>query len=133
MITVRLTYGECTINVVSAYAPQTGSTDEEKEEFWRKLENMMERIAVEERVVLGADLNGHVGAVKEGVERIHGGHGLGNVNAEGERILDTAISFDMAIANTFFCKRVEHIITYKSRGNSTQMTTLCTEDHIWSR
>lgn len=45
--------------------------DEEKEEFWRKLENELVRIALEERVVLGADLNNHVGAVNEGIDRTH--------------------------------------------------------------
>lgn len=45
----------------------------------------MESIAAEERVVLGEDLNGYVGADNEGCERIHGGLGFGNVSAECDR------------------------------------------------
>lgn len=33
-LTVRLVYGECAINVVSAFATQTRIRDEENEEFW---------------------------------------------------------------------------------------------------
>lgn len=120
MISVRLMYGECAINIASAYTPQTGSKDEEKQEFWRKLEHEIERITLEERVVLGSDLNGHVGADNEGIERIRGGHGLGNVNADGERILDLVITFDLAIASAFFCKKEKHIITNKSEDNFTE-------------
>ena len=128
MITVRLIYGEYTMNVVSEYAPQTGSTNEEKKEFWRKQENEMEIIAVEEIVVVDIDLNGHVGTDKDTIERMHEGHELGNVNADSERILGLAISFDLAIANTFSYKREEHIITYKNGGNSTQI-----DNHMYRR
>lgn len=60
LLTVRLVYGECAVNVVSAYARQLGSTDEENEEVSIKLETEIVRIAVEERVVL----NAHVGEEK---------------------------------------------------------------------
>ena len=36
-------------------------------------------------------------------------------------MLDSAVSFDLAIANTFFRKREEHYITYKSGGNKAQI------------
>lgn len=84
LIMARLVCGGGILNVVSAYEPQTGSTQEKKNEFWRKLEDEMETFAVEKRVMLGADLNGNVGAGNEGCERIHGGHDFGNVNADGE-------------------------------------------------
>ena len=57
---------------------------------------------------MGADLNGHIGTSSEGVEGIHGGFGFGRANAEGQRVLDFAVSFDLAIANTFFRKREKH-------------------------
>lgn len=63
LMTVKLIYGECTINAVSAYVPQSGATDKEKEQLWRILETEMERL------VLGADLIGYVGAENEEIER----------------------------------------------------------------
>ena len=70
---------------------------------------------------MGAHFNGHIGTSSEGVERIHGGFGFGRANAEGRRVLDFVVSFDLAIANTFFRKREEHYITYMSGGNKAQI------------
>ena len=58
-----------------------------------------------ERVIVGGYLNGHVGSSREAIERIHGGWGVGEKNAEGERLTDFAMAFDVSIVNTFFEKR----------------------------
>ena len=49
------------LNIVSAYAPQINNNMEEKNDFWEDLDGLIESISAEERIVLGADLNGHVG------------------------------------------------------------------------
>ena len=121
MMIVRVSYGEYQVNVVSAYAPQSGAPEECKEEFWEALESLIEELPGEERVIVGVDLNGHIGTSNIGVERIHGGFGVGQPNTDGERVVDFAVSFDLAIANTFFKKREEHYITYKSGGNEAQI------------
>ena len=55
------------------------------------------------------------------IGRVHGGHGIGERNAEGESIVDFAMSFDMAIVNTFFKNKREHRITCRSGGRSSQI------------
>ena len=65
-------------------------------------------------MVSGRDMNGHVGAGRYGVERWHGGHGYGSQNEEGRTILQCAQMYDLAIANTFFEKNDQHLITYRS-------------------
>ena len=47
------------------------------------------------------DFNGHVGKVANGYEGVHGGHGYGLRNTEGERILEFAVAHDLAVGNTF--------------------------------
>ena len=37
-------------------------------------------------------------------------------NDEGEKIVDTVITFDLSIVNTFFEKNVNHFVTYNSGG-----------------
>ncbi|KAK3509671.1 hypothetical protein QTP70_008417 [Hemibagrus guttatus] len=62
------------LNVVSGYAPQVGCELEEKERFWSELDEVMESIPTGERVVIGADFNGHVGeGNKTEVEEALGG------------------------------------------------------------
>ena len=36
---------------------------------------------------------------------------------EGERVLEMAQTYDLALLNTFFEKKEEHLITFKSGGN----------------
>ena len=50
-----------------------------------------------ERVIVGGDLNGHVGISREAIGRIHGGWGVGEKNEEGERLTDFAMAFDLSI------------------------------------
>ncbi len=54
------------INVISAYAPQVGCEMEEKGDFSSKLDEVVLRVPKEERVLIGADFNGHVGEGNRG-------------------------------------------------------------------
>jgi len=108
-------------NVISAYAPQVGLEEHLKVKFWEELEGLIQDIPLGEKIFLGGDLNGHVGRVSRGFEGLHGGYGLGEINAEGKSILDFSSAFDLTIANTCFRKREEHLITYKSGVSCTQI------------
>ncbi|XP_064094381.1 uncharacterized protein LOC135206820 [Macrobrachium nipponense] len=83
------------------------------------MDGIMQELEEHERVKVGADLNGHVGSENEAIGRMHGGHGIGR-NPDGESVVDYAVSFDMAIVNTFFKKKREHLITYRSEGRCSQ-------------
>ena len=60
------------LNIVSAYAPQVGNSMEEKNDFWQDLDGLIESVSKQERIVLGADLNRHVGKENIGKEEIMG-------------------------------------------------------------
>ncbi|KAK3555297.1 hypothetical protein QTP86_014982 [Hemibagrus guttatus] len=109
------------LNVVSGYAPQVGCELEEKERFWSELDEMMESIPTGERVVIGADFNGHVGEGNTGDEEVMGKFGVKERNLEGQMVVDFAKRMDMAVVNTYFQKREEHRVTYKSGGRRTQV------------
>ncbi|KAK3534263.1 hypothetical protein QTP86_008521 [Hemibagrus guttatus] len=109
------------LNVVSGYAPQVGCELEEKERFCRELDEVMESIPTGERVVIGADFNGHVGEGNTGDEEVMGKFGVKERNLEGQMVVDFAKRMDMAVVNTYFQKREEHRVTYKSGGRRTQV------------
>ncbi|KAK3573261.1 hypothetical protein QTP86_019239, partial [Hemibagrus guttatus] len=104
------------LNVVSGYAPQVGCELEEKERFWSELDEVMESIPTGERVVIGADFNGHVGEGNRGDKEVMGKFGVKERNLEGQMVVDFAKRMDMAVVNTYFQKREEHRVTYKSGG-----------------
>ncbi|KAK3530206.1 hypothetical protein QTP86_018062 [Hemibagrus guttatus] len=99
---------------------EVGCELEEKERFWSELDEVMESIPTGERVVIGADFNRHVGEGNRGDEEVMGKFVVKERNLEGQMVVDFAKRMDMAVVNTYFQKREEHRVTYKSGGRRTQ-------------
>ena len=57
----------------------------------------MEKIPKNERIVVGADLNGHVGEGNNGDEEYMGRYGFGKRNNEGQAGVDFAKRMELAI------------------------------------
>ena len=95
---------------------QVGCAEEEKETFWEQMDQELSATLDDERVIVSGYLNGHIGRSREGIERIHGGWGMRDMNDEEEPIVDTAMAFDLAIVNTFFEKKANQFVTYNSGG-----------------
>ncbi|KAK3545283.1 hypothetical protein QTP70_003021, partial [Hemibagrus guttatus] len=100
---------------------KVGCELEEKERFWSELDEVMESIPTGERVVIGADFNGHVGEGNTADEEVMGKFGVKERNLEGQMVVDFAKRMDMGVVNTYFQKREEHRVTYKSGGRRTQV------------
>src|SRR5437867_10568443 len=90
MMLLRVSIGAIILNVISGYAPQVGCSIEDKEEFLLALSRLVDEIGQEEFLVIGGDMNGHVGAKAAGYEGVHGGKGYGVRNTEGEMLLEFA-------------------------------------------
>ena len=104
-MTLQLVTAKGKLNVLSVYTPQRGCTDEDKDIFWKKLDEVLQSIPANEKLILAGDMNGHVGADISGIERWHGDHGYGSQNEEGRTIIQCAQMYDLAIAKTFFEKK----------------------------
>ncbi|KAK3525823.1 hypothetical protein QTP70_010325 [Hemibagrus guttatus] len=121
VMSLKLEFEGVMLNVVSGYAPQVGCELEEKERFWSELDEVMESIPTGERVVIGADFNGHVGEGNTGDEEVMGKFGVKERNLERQMVVDFAKRMDMAVVNTYFQKREEHRVTYNNGGRRTQV------------
>ncbi|KAG2608426.1 hypothetical protein PVAP13_4NG319001, partial [Panicum virgatum] len=84
IILIRLVVGDLVLNVISAYAPQVGLSESTKIQFWEDLDSMVSTVPTSEKLFIGGDLNGHVGATNVGFERVHGGFWYGSRSQEGE-------------------------------------------------
>ncbi|XP_075111763.1 uncharacterized protein LOC107824137 [Nicotiana tabacum] len=113
-MTIKLVVGEGTLNVVSAYAPQTGLDEDIKRRFWEGLDEIVRSIPPSERLFIGGNFNGHIGSSAGGYTEVHGGFDFGEQNREDISLLDFAKAFDLVIANSSFTKRDEHLVTYQS-------------------
>ena len=89
-------------------------------QFWEDLDSMVSTVPISEKLFIGGDLNGHVGATNVGFERVHGGFGYGSRSQEEEDVLNFALAYDLLIANTVF-KRESHLVTFRSGQHSSQI------------
>uniref|UniRef100_A0A914W7K1 Endonuclease/exonuclease/phosphatase domain-containing protein n=1 Tax=Plectus sambesii TaxID=2011161 RepID=A0A914W7K1_9BILA len=112
--------GTLRLRVFSAYAPQTGRDEDEKDQFWQELQDHISSCPEEDLLLLCGDLNGHVGSARDGYN-CHGNNGYGMCNDDGGGILDFAEASNLVISNTFFKKRTSHLITYTSGNNHSQI------------
>jgi hypothetical protein len=112
IILLQLVVRDVTLNVISVYAPQVVLSESVKRQFWEDLDSMVSIMPIREKLFIGEDLNGHVGATNAGFERVHGGFGYGGRNQEGEDVLNFALAYDLLIANTLFRKWESHQVTF---------------------
>ncbi|XP_056684315.1 uncharacterized protein [Spinacia oleracea] len=121
IMSIKLVIGDEVVTIVSAYAPQAGLDASTRQEFWEDLEEVVQRVPRSEKLIIGGDLNGHVGSSRDEFESIHGGFGYGERNEAGNAILDFALAYDLGIMNTWFEKRDSHLVTYRSGDNTSQI------------
>ena len=111
---IKLLIGKQIVAVVLSYVPQQGLAEDVKDNFYKDLISLFSKVGENEQVILGGDLNRHVGKAVNGYDGIHGGFGCGVGNIEGERIHEMGSALDITVCNTFFKKRDTRLITYTS-------------------
>lgn len=121
IIGLKLILGKKILNIISVYAPQVAIEEHIKKECLENMDATNQGISVGEKLIIGGDLNDHIGRNNKNYERVHGDFRYGVRNEGGEKILDFTSSYDLVIPNTSSKKRDEDLITYKSRLNSTQI------------
>ena len=82
-----------------------------------------------DKLILGGDLNGHVGSATDGFEGVHGGFGFGRRNMEGEMLLEMADGLQLTVVNTWFKKTEAQLVTYESGGCRTVVDYFLVRQH----
>jgi hypothetical protein len=85
IIMIKLIFGDLVLNIISAYAPQVGLSDDVKRRFWEDLEDMVRGVPRSEKLFIGGDLNGHVDTVR-------GGFWIWRTESRGSRYLELLCS-----------------------------------------
>ena len=105
--------------IIQVYAPTESSTDEEIEDFYEKLENILVRYKTQTNIIIG-DFNSKVGIRTRNDEQCTGPHGLGSRNERGERLIRFAQENNMKIANTYFKKKPSSRWTWQAPNGRTR-------------
>ena len=88
VMSLKLEIERVMFNVVSGYGSQVGWELEEKEKFWNEVDEVKQSIPRDERVVNGADFNGHVGEGNRHNKEVMCRFGIQDRNAEGQMVAD---------------------------------------------
>src|SRR6185295_9580101 len=72
LMMLKIVWKGVKVNVISAYAPQVGLGKDEKEKFWEEFDELIGSVSGSERIVVGGDLNGHVGKDSDGYSTVDG-------------------------------------------------------------
>jgi len=121
-------HGKRCLFVVSAYAPTDGSSEQEKDDFYRELSRLIRLAKRSDIIILAGDMNAQIGQLHSSETHL-GGHF--SVDAQrtdnGDRLLQLCNDHQLFLASTNFQHKRSHRVTWKPPCTSQSWTQL---DHI---
>ena len=115
-----------TVTIIQCYAPTNDHNDEDKDKFYNQLQSLINKTPSHDLLLVTGDFNTKIGNDNIGVERTIGTHGIGQLNQNGERLLELCQVSDLCISNITFQHKDIHKVTW----NSPDYRTKNQIDHI---
>ena len=113
ILTMSLQTRSGKVNIISAYAPTLDADPEVKDRFYDELSDVVSRIPLEDEMILLGDFNARVGSDHDAWSGSLGPHGVGNVNENGQRLLEMCSFQNLSIMNTFFQTKLRQAVTWR--------------------
>ncbi|KAI5729125.1 hypothetical protein M8J77_025799 [Diaphorina citri] len=120
IIMARLRNKVRNITIIQCYAPTEETTDEEKDNFYEQLNEVMRSAKAQDIKIIMGDFNAKVGTDNEGVELVMGKHGLGTRNNNGSRLVEFCGLNELVIGGTLFPHKQCHKPTWTSPDGQTE-------------
>ena len=131
LMKIKMVLGRQVAHIFSVYAPQQGRPEEEKTQFKELMSDQIEEVPARDVLIIAGDLNAHVGQDRNGFEEEMGRFGFGERNREGEELLRLCQENNLKIVNTWYKKRRDHQITYRSGDVSSQIDYMLMRRQEW--
>ena len=114
--------------VVSAYAPKDCSSEEDKDNFYRDLSNLLNTAKSSDIVFLAGDMNAQIGRLNDTESHLGGRFAVDAPRTDnGERLLQLCADHDLFLANTNFQHKRLHRLTWRPPNDRCPWKQL---DHI---
>ncbi|VDP49556.1 unnamed protein product [Schistosoma margrebowiei] len=107
-------------NVIQCNAHTNDYNEDAKDQFYNRLQSIIEKCPTKDLTILMGDLNAKVGMDNTEYEDIMGRHGLGERNENGERFANLCAFNKLVIGDTIFPHNGIHKITWTSSNTTTQ-------------
>ncbi|VDP50706.1 unnamed protein product, partial [Schistosoma curassoni] len=108
------------MNIIQCYAPTNDSNDDIKDQFYERLQSIIEKCPRKDLTILMVDLNAKVGIDNTGYEDIMGRNGLGQRSENGERFANLCALNKLVIGGTIFPHKRIHEATWIPRDHTTE-------------
>jgi len=114
---------------VGVYAPVEG-TEQDTEEFYRKLQQRMDKIPKKENIILAGNLNGRIG--NQPIPECTGTYGKQVMNHNGAVLRDFYAFNKVKITNSFYRHTDIHKFTWEGRGSKSIIDCIIINDRLKS-
>ena len=94
------------LNIVQCYAPMNDKDEEFKDQFYNRLQSILDKLKEKDMTILMGDLNVRIGTDNRSYEEVMGCHGLGEMNENREMFADLCASNRLVIGGSVFPHRI---------------------------
>ena len=108
------------MNVIQCYVPTNDHDDKDKDQFYNRLQVILDKLKVKDINTLMGDLNVKVGSDNRGYKEVMGLHALGEMNKNGERFADLSGLNNLVIGGNIFAHKRIHKATCVSPDHVTE-------------
>uniref|UniRef100_H2ZRY8 Endonuclease/exonuclease/phosphatase domain-containing protein n=1 Tax=Latimeria chalumnae TaxID=7897 RepID=H2ZRY8_LATCH len=114
LMTLRLQLANnSSATVISTYAPTLAAEEEQKEQFYADLDEILTIILKEDKIILLGDFNARVGRDSNMWRGTIGKEGVGKANPNSILLLSKCVEHDLVITNTIFRQRDRYKTTWQ--------------------
>ena len=114
LIRARFDSKYCKLTIIQCYAPTNQAEDESKDEWYEQLQRAVSKVPHHDMLLIIGDMNAKVGSDNSDRETAMGRHGCGEINNNGERLVDFCLNNNCVIGGTLFPHKDIHKLTWKS-------------------
>ena len=108
------------LNIIQCYAPTNDKDEGTKEDFYNKLQTVLDKMKEKDVTILMGDVNAKIGSNNRGYEEVMGTHGIGEMNENGEMFADLCSFNRLIIGGSVFPHRRIHKATWISPDHRTE-------------
>ena len=120
IITARFYSKHVKMTIVHVYAPIEDAEESVQDEFYERLQDVLNNKKEHDMLVITGDMNAKVGEDNRGYEGIMGRHGIGRMNDNGDRLCEFCDMNELIITGTWFPHRDIHKATWVSPDGKTR-------------
>ena len=108
------------LTLIHTYAPTEDAEEQAKDEFYTRLQDVLDKRNKHDMLIVTGDMNAKVGDERQDYERVMGKHGLGRRNDNGERLCEMCDMNELVITGTLFPHKDIHKATWVSPDGKTK-------------